>query len=157
MSHKRLLSVLLIVTMSVLFCACGSTKGSTDKAASATTEVSYDVATDEGKTAWVQDYFDTEVKSFGTLDHVNINPDAGKGTGYIMLVYCSFDMKNTADTSKETISLLAQDMAARVGTDLADVNELCIFWDVPYLNSNAKTQFERKGDNMAIGDQMFSF
>ena len=116
-----------------------------------------DLKTDEGKQAWVQAYFDEYIKSFGTLDHTTINADAGEGEGYIMLVYCSFDQKNKAETAKSTISTFAQDMAARVGQDLPDVNELCIFWEVPYLNSNAKTQFERSGNGMAIGDQVFNF
>lgn len=165
MLHKRIISTLLIIMMTIMFCSCKSTENSTDRPStditenlsSATTEEEPDVTTDEGKASWVQDYFDNYVKGFGTLTRVEINPDAGKGAGYIMLVYCSFDMKNPADTSKDTISMMAEDMAARVGTDLADVNELCIFWDVPYLNSNAKTQFERRGNGMAIGDQIFSF
>ena len=97
---------------------------------------------------------------YGVINGSGVNIRKSPGTGSVVKSVSTgttFDMPNKADTAKKTISMLAEDMAARVGQDLSDVNELCIFWDVPYLESDAKTQFERKDNGMAIGDQVFNF
>lgn len=54
------------------------------------------------------------------------------------------------------LDMYSQDMAARIYKDSSSVQEICIFWTIPYLNSSAKWSFERGIDDMYATDQIFS-
>ena len=54
------------------------------------------------------------------------------------------------------LDMYSSDMAARMYKDLPEVQELAVFWTVPYLNNgNAKISFERANDGMKYTDKVF--
>lgn len=102
--------------------------------------------------AYVTEYMDT------TVDTVTVNEDLGTEVDddYIVLVYLTWDMKNDGEMSKKMLDLYSSDMAAQMYDDLPAVQELCIFWTVPYLNDGqAKISFERKNSGMVYADTVF--
>ena len=53
------------------------------------------------------------------------------------------------------LEMYSSDFAARIGSDQPAVNEVAIFWTVPYLdNANAKWAYERNGEGMYLSDNM---
>ena len=54
------------------------------------------------------------------------------------------------------LDMYSQDMAARIYKDSSSVQEICIFWTIPYLNASAKWSFERGSNGMYATDQIFS-
>ena len=54
------------------------------------------------------------------------------------------------------LEMYSEDMAARMYQDLPEVQELAVFWTVPYLNNgNAKISFERVSGGMRYSDKVF--
>lgn len=47
-------------------------------------------------------------------------------------------MKNTEDTSKEMINMYSRDLAEYIAETKSNVQEIAIFWEIPYLDVNAK-------------------
>lgn len=92
------------------------------------------------------------------LDDLTVNDDAGtdEDGDYVVLVNLTWNQKNMGKTSQEMLDMYSSDMAARIYQDLPEVQELCIFWSVPYLNDGtAKISFERKDNGMAYTDKVF--
>ena len=99
-----------------------------------------------------QYYHDTKI------DSITVNPNMGteKDDDYIALVRLTWNVKNSAKTSKEMLDMYSSDMAARMYKDLPEIQELAVFWTVPYLNNgNAKISFERAGNGMKYTDKVF--
>lgn len=63
---------------------------------------------------------------------------------------------DSQETTEKMLDMYSQDMAARIYTDSSSVQEICIFWTIPYLNASAKWSFERGTDGMYATDQIFS-
>ncbi len=80
-----------------------------------------------------------------TIDEITINEDGGTSVSddYIALVYLTWNVKNSGSTSKEMLNTYSSDLAATLGKYNSSVNEICIFWTVPYLNDTAKCSYER--------------
>ena len=96
-----------------------------------------------------------EEKYNGTdIDSITINEDSGtEETGnYIALVYLTWNVSNSAKTSKEMLEMYSEDLAAIVAEGCSNVQEIAVFWTVPYLNGSAKCAYERKGDGMYLSD-----
>lgn len=92
------------------------------------------------------------------VDHVSINEDLGtkKDGDYIALVYLIWNVKNSGSMSKRMISMYSEDLAATVGKECSNVQEITIFWTVPYLDdASAKCSYERKSGGMYETDTMF--
>lgn len=91
------------------------------------------------------------------IDKITVNPNLGteKEDDYIVLAYFTWNVKNSGKTSREMLEMYSSDMAARMYEDLPEVQELCIFWTVPYLQGKAKISFERKNGGMAFTDKVF--
>ncbi|MBE7009108.1 MAG: hypothetical protein E7422_08245 [Ruminococcaceae bacterium] len=92
------------------------------------------------------------------LDRVTINPDLGTDADgdYIALVYLTWNVKNKGQTSKDMLTMYSEDMAVRVYDDMPEIQELAVFWTVPYLNNgSAKLSFERNDKGMAYTDKVF--
>lgn len=105
----------------------------------------------------IQEYINANY-TYTTLDNLTINPDLGTDTDgdYIALVYLTWDQMNSGKTSKEVLDLYSSDMAVHVYEDLPEIQELAVFWTVPYLNNGqAKISFERKSNGMAYTDTVF--
>ena len=107
----------------------------------------------------------TQIKSYinanytnTILDDLTVNDDLGTDADgdYVVLVNLTWNQKNTGKTSQEMLDMYSSDMAARIYQDMSKVQELCIFWTVPYLNDGtAKISFERKDNGMAYMDKVF--
>lgn len=102
--------------------------------------------------SYVSDY------DYTTIDSITINDDAGTDTpdDYIALVNLTWSQKNSQETTEKMLDMYSQDMAARIYKDSSNVQEICIFWNVPYLNASAKWSFERGSNGMYATDQIFS-
>lgn len=121
----------------------------------------------ETETTEISEYdkIKTQIKSYinnnyknTVLDDLTVNDDAGTNTAgdYVVLVNLTWNQKNKGSTSQEMLDMYSSDMAARIYQDLPEVQELCIFWTVPYLNDGtAKISFERKDNGMAYTDKVF--
>ena len=117
----------------------------------------YTVLTDE-------DYIQANLRSYvsdydyTTIDSITINNDAGTDTpdDYIALVNLTWSQKNSQETTEKMLDMYSQDMAARIYKDSSNVQEICIFWNVPYLNASAKWSFERGSNGMYKTDQIFN-
>ena len=111
------------------------------------------------------DKVETQIKSYinanytnTILDDLTVNDDLGTDADgdYVVLVNLTWNRKNTGKTSQEMLDMYSSDMAARIYQDMPEVQELCIFWTVPYLNDGtAKISFEREDNGMAYMDKVF--
>ena len=93
-----------------------------------------------------------------TVDSVTVNPDLGteQDGDYVVLVNLTWQRKNSKKTSQEMLDMYSSDMAARMYKDLPEVQELAVFWKVPYLNNgSAKISFQRASDGMVYTDKVF--
>ena len=85
------------------------------------------------------------------IDRITINEDMGTDeTGdYIALVYLVWNVENSAKMTKEMLTLYSDDLAATVAKECENVQEIAVFWTIPYHNNaNAKCSYERKGNGM---------
>lgn len=71
-----------------------------------------------------------------SVDSVTVNDDLGKGSGYIALVNLTWNVKNSAETSKKVLEMYSDDLAATIAAKYSSVNEIAVFWKVPYLTNN---------------------
>lgn len=115
-------------------------------------------------TLTAEDYIQANLRSYvsdydyTTIDSITINDDAGTTTpdDYIALVNLTWSQKNSQETTEKMLDMYSQDMAARIYKDSSSVQEICIFWTIPYLNASAKWSFERGSDGMYKTDQIFN-
>lgn len=93
-----------------------------------------------------------------TIDNITVNPDLGteKEDDYVALVRLTWNVKNGGKLSREMLDMYSSDMAARMYEDLPEVQELAVFWTVPYLNNGAaKISFERSNGGMRYTDKIY--
>lgn len=99
-------------------------------------------------------YSDTEI------DSITINDDLGTDTpgDYVVLVRLIWNGKNSSSMAKEVLKVYSDDLAASLYEGSADVQEIAVFWTVPYLNNgNGKCAYERKSDGMYLTDEIWTF
>ena len=96
----------------------------------------------------------TEQYTMTQIDRITINDDLGTEADgdYIALVYLTWNQKNTGTTSKKMLEMYSSDLAATLGEQNSYVNEIAIFWTVPYLNDTAKCSYQRNGDGFVEMD-----
>lgn len=96
----------------------------------------------------------TEQYTMTQIDRITINDDLGTEADgdYIALVYLTWSQKNTGKTSKKMLEMYSSDLAATLGEQNSSVNEIAIFWAVPYLNDTAKCSYQRNGDGFVEMD-----
>lgn len=96
----------------------------------------------------------TEQYTMTQIDRITINDDLGTEADgdYIALIYLTWDQKNTGKTSKKMLEMYSSDLAATLGEQNSSVNEIAIFWTVPYLNDTAKCSYQRNGDGFVEMD-----
>ncbi len=98
-----------------------------------------------------ENYTDTDIQQI----EINENLGTEEDGDYIILTRLIWNTKNSGHTSKEMLEMYSSDFAARIGNEQPSVNEVAIFWTVPYLDSaNAKWAYERNGDGMYLSDNM---
>ncbi len=91
------------------------------------------------------------------LQKVTINPDYSTDNpdDHIVLVNFSWNVKNSKATTKDMLTMYADDLAASIAEEFSDVNEIAIFWEVPYLNLNAKNSYECSNGHAYIADVIY--
>jgi hypothetical protein len=105
----------------------------------------------------VQQYIDDNY-TYTSIDSVTVTEDLGTDDAgdYIASVSLTWDQKNSGKTSQEMLKLYSSDMAARMYDDLPEIQELVVYWTVPYLNNgSAKISFERTDNGMKYTDKIF--
>ena len=97
--------------------------------------------------------------TYTDIDSITINENLGTEDvegDYIALVNVTWTQMNKGPTSKKMLSMYSEDLAAYIGEECPNVQEIAIFWTVPYLdNANAKCAYERKGEGMYEMDMMW--
>lgn len=92
-----------------------------------------------------------------TIDTITINDNPGTDTegDYIVLVNLTWNVKNSAETTEEMLTMYSDDLAASLATDHPEVQELAVFWKVPYLTeSTSKWAYEKRSDGMYLVDNI---
>lgn len=92
-----------------------------------------------------------------TIDSITLNPDLGteKEDDYVALVRLTWNRQNSGKRAKKMLDMFSSDMASKIYQDLPEVQEVAIFWTVPYLHGSAKISFERDDGGMRYTDEMF--
>ncbi|SLK21724.1 MULTISPECIES: hypothetical protein [unclassified Paenibacillus] len=88
---------------------------------------------------------------------VNENFGTEKDGDYIVLAYMSFDAENTAETTRTTIENYNNEIAANLAVE-ENVQDLVIFWEVPYLQSGSnviKATLFRKDGKMVFDNTWY--
>ncbi len=99
----------------------------------------------------IDNYTDTDIEQM----EINENLGTEEDGDYIILARLTWNTKNSGTSSKEMLEMYSSDFAARIGAEQPAVNEVAIFWTVPYLdNANAKWAYERKDEGMYLSDNM---
>ncbi|WP_280150118.1 hypothetical protein P5485_012835 [Bacillus pumilus] len=96
-----------------------------------------------------------------SIEKIEINEDMGASekNKLIALVYLSFDALNTSKTAYNMVEMYSDDLAANIGKGNDTVNQIAIFWKVPYIDEEetvAKFSYERSGKQMKITDKVSS-
>ncbi len=103
----------------------------------------------------------TESYSDTSLFNIDVNENLGTDdeNDYIVLAYPKWNVKNSASTTQEMLSMYSSDLAAKVGSGLTNVSEITIFWTVPYYSETEtvlKYTYTRDGSKMFLTDTMVS-
>ena len=95
--------------------------------------------------------------SMTDIDDITINDDLGTDQegDYVALVYLTWTQKNNGELSEAMLTMYSDDLAAWAAENCESVQEIAIFWTVPYLDANAKRSYERRGDGMYLTDSVF--
>ncbi|HBU92392.1 MAG TPA: hypothetical protein DEB53_14465 [Bacillus pumilus] len=96
-----------------------------------------------------------------SIEKIEINQDMStdQDNKLIALVHLSFDFKNSAQTSYNMVEMFSDDLASKIGTDNNTINQIAVFWKVPYIDEDetlAKFSYERSGEHMIITDKVSS-
>lgn len=95
-----------------------------------------------------------------SINDITINENLGTDdeNDFVVLAYLSFDVKNTAQTTKKMLNLLNNE----IGTNMAkidNISELTIFWEVPYLNQSqdniAKANLLRNDEGLYFEEEWY--
>ncbi len=95
-----------------------------------------------------------------SVESITINDDLGTDVegDYIALVNLTWDVRNSSATTEEMLQMYSDDLAASLAIDHPEVQEVAIFWHVPYLGSNSsKWAYERKDGGMYLTDKVLGF
>ena len=96
-----------------------------------------------------------------TVDRISVNDDLGTENNrndWVVLVYLTWDVRNSADTSEKMLRMYSDDLAASLANEFNNIQEIACFWEVPYLTSNtSKWAYERSGDRMYLTDNVLGW
>lgn len=99
------------------------------------------------------DFMATEIKE------IAVNPDLGKEDGnFIILPKFKWEMSNKTKKTREMLEEYSDHLAAKLANE-SDINEITIFWEVPYHLEDenvAKYSYERAGDKMTLGEKWYA-
>lgn len=88
------------------------------------------------------------------IDSISLNVDYGTEVegDYVAIVNLVWNVKNSADTTKKMLKMYSDDLAARLYKEQPAIQEVAVFWEIPYQKGTAKFSYERADGGMAIGD-----
>lgn len=95
-----------------------------------------------------------------SINKISINENLGTDSAddYIALIHLSFNTENSASTSKKMLNLINNEIAYNLA-DIDSINELTIFWTVPYLSSSdnniAKANFLRNDSGFYFEEEWY--
>ena len=165
--------LVLILMIAVLLTACGTdtadenktakkNESSTETTPESTPEPTIDDTKDKYEGMQAEEVVIRkrveEQYTFTDVSDIKLNANLGTEDvedDLIALVYLTWNQKNSGKTSKEVLAMYSSDLAATVASECPKIQEIAIFWEVPYLNDNAKCSFERKNGNMYVSDQVW--
>lgn len=155
------LCTIFAIVVLVVCCGCSSSGGSTKSSSNEPSDKAVSTEVTEGTPqAQIEKAIRDRIKSkFNNTDirEIRINENAATEAedDYIVLVDLTWTQKNSGKTSKQMLSMYSEDLAATVGNECPNVQEIAIFWEVPYLSDNAKCAYERKGNGMYEMDMVW--
>jgi len=85
------------------------------------------------------------------IDSITVNNDS------IALVHLVWNVKNTADTTKKTLKMYSDDLAATMAQEHKELTEIAVFWKIPYLSSDCKWHYECKDGKAFMDDSFVNF
>ena len=155
--------------MAMAVCACialagcgGSSAPSSgaaaESSASFATEgyaATYDAGTPEGTIEGVIAARVADKMASTDIDGITVNADASNDGKYIALVNLTWNVKNSAETSKKMLAMYSEDLAATLANESPDVSEVAVFWTVPELGATAKVSYASNGTGMMLADEMW--
>ncbi|ANN30778.1 hypothetical protein A9498_03405 [Bacillus thuringiensis serovar coreanensis] len=99
----------------------------------------------------------TDIKHV-TVKETKVNEHLGTDDpdDYILLLYLSFDAKNSNQTTKSLIDMYNNEIGAKIGQTADKVQELAIFWEVPHIKKGpnlAKANLQRLDDKMVFKEK----
>lgn len=167
---KKTICMLLVCVLCFMIVGCTSdtkttkaeTTAETTKEEESTTSAETTVAetkklTKKEKVEKVARDYMEENFSNTDIDSITVNDDAGtdKKDDYIFLTNLTWNVQNSGKTSKEMLELYSDSLAATLAKGCKNVNEICLFWEVPYLGGNAKLAYEVRDGGAYRMDTMF--
>ena len=91
-----------------------------------------------------------------TINELTINEDASVDEErYIVLANLKWDVKNTANLTKDMLDMYSDHLAAKLADD-KNIHELVIFWEVPYHKEGdtiLKKTYQNDSDGMYLSDE----
>lgn len=93
------------------------------------------------------------------VSRVTVNEDYGTEVegDFVLLMYLTWNVKNSAKMTNKMLVMYSEDFAARVGSDLENVQEVALFWTAPYhseTDTAVKCSYERRGSGMYQTDKI---
>lgn len=154
--NKKLVSLSLLLSIFILS-GCGNSKPAATASENISVQPEYESGSPQKKlqdyaaNIILENYSDTDIDTLSINDNlVTDEPD-----DYIILANLTWNVKNSASTSKDVLELYSEDFAAQIGRDQPSVKEISIFWTVPHLNNaTAKWSYERSDSAMYLSDNM---
>ena len=155
--RKRFL-LLSALVLCLLLCACGTKQDGTN----ASSEIELSTTAEETvaltEKEQIEKILSERIEDYNTvIDGITINDDLGteKENDYIALVHLTWNTRNSGKLSKEVLKMYSDDLAATLAKENNSVQEIAIFWTVPYLNDTAKCSYERVPNGFRVMDEMW--
>lgn len=157
--RKRFL-LLSALVLCLLLCACGTKQDGTN----ASSEIELSTTAEETVALTEKEQIEKslseriEEEYYNTvIDGITINDDLGteKEDDYIALVHLTWNTRNSGKLSKTVLKMYSDDLAATLAEENDSVQEIAIFWTVPYLNDTAKCSYERVPNGFRVMDEMW--
>lgn len=87
------------------------------------------------------------------ISRITVNENYGTDADgdYVLLVYVTWNVKNSVEMTNNVLAMYSEDFAARVGKDIPKVNDFSVFWTVPYYSEtdvSVKYSYERNSRGM---------
>ena len=114
-----------------------------------------------GDTEIIESTIRTQVRNEYTMtdiDSITINDDLGTDTegDYIALIYLTWNQKNNPELTKKVLQMYSDDLAATICESHSNVQEVAVFWSIPYLNdADVKISYEQKSGAMYQSDSIW--